>query len=80
MTKSNIGPCIWRGGEWGLPLIAVASLLTAVVTAQFIQAWVNKDPSKLGRWYWRGVIMFLGWMFVPLPVKWVWAYQFIVLC
>ncbi len=80
LTKANIGGCIWRGGEWGLPLIALASFITAIATAQFMQAWLNKQPHRLGTLHWRGVIMFLGWMFVPLPVEWVWAYQFIVLC
>lgn len=80
LTESNIGGCIWRGGEWGLPLLLMASLITAIATAQFMQALINKSERKLGVWYWRGVVMFLGWAFIPMPVKWTFAYQITVLC
>lgn len=80
LTRTNIGGCIWDGGEWGPPLLIIASIVSAIVLAQVIQAFANEDHRKFGRGYWRAFILFVGWVFVPLPVEWVSAYQITVLC
>jgi hypothetical protein len=80
MAKSNIGPCMWDGSPWGLLLIVIATTLTAIFTGQLIQKIINKDNDKFGRYYWRLVIVLLGWVFIPVPVEMTMTYEFTVLC
>ena len=80
MAKSNIGPCMWKGGGWGLLLILFASLIIAIITGQLIQKIINKEENKLGRMYWRFIIFILGWLFIPVPIEMTMTYEFTVLC
>lgn len=80
MAKSNIGPCMWDGGQWGLLLIIAATILTAIVTGQLIQKIINKDRNKFGKYYWQLIFVLLGWIFIPVPVDMTMAYEFTVLC
>lgn len=80
MAKSNIGPCMWNGGTWDLLLLITATTLTAIVTGQLIQKIINKESDKYGRYYWRLVVVLLGWVFIPVPVEMTMAYEFTVLC
>ncbi len=80
MAKSNIGPCMWEGGQWGLLLIIAATTLTAIVTGQLIQKAINKDSNKFGKYFWRLIVVLLGWVFIPVPVEMTMTYEFTVLC
>ncbi len=80
MAKSNIGPCMWEGGTWALPLIVCASLVVAVVTGQLLQKIVNREKNKFGKMYWRLIVILLGWLFIPVPVEMTLTYEFTVLC
>jgi len=80
MAKHNIGRCMWEGGQWDLLLILIATTLTAIATGQLIQKIVNRDKNKFGRFYWRLIIVLLGWVFILVPVKMTMTYEFTVLC
>ena len=80
LAKSNIGPCMWDGESLSLPLLIIATALTAIATAQAIQKTINKDKNKFGKFYWRLIVMILGWVFIPLPVEMTLTYEFTVLC
>ncbi len=80
MAKSNIGPCMWDGGAWGLILILFASVIIAFATGQLIRKIINKEENKFGEMYWRLVIVILGWIFIPVPVEMTMTYEFTVLC
>ena len=80
MAKSNIGPCMWEGGGWGLLLILCASVITAIATGQLIQKIINKEKNRFGKMYWRLIVVVLGWLFVPVPVEMTMTYEFTVLC
>lgn len=79
-TITNIGPCTWESGGWSLILMFGAWLLTAIATGQLIQKMVNREPRKFGKFYWRLLVVILGWVFVPVPVEMTMAYGFTVLC
>lgn len=80
MAKSNIGHCMWDGAPWGLLLILIATTLIAIFTGQLIYKAVNKDNDKFGKYYWRLLIVLLGWVFIPVPVEMTLIYEFTVLC
>jgi hypothetical protein len=80
MAKHNVGPCMWEGGQWDLLLILLATTLTAIATGQLIQKIVNKGKNKFGRFYWRLIVILLGWVFIPVPVEMTMTYEFTVLC
>jgi hypothetical protein len=68
MAANNVAPCAWKGGIWDLLLLVAATILTAIATGQLIQRIVNKDRNKLGKYNWRLIVIFLGWIFIPVPV------------
>ena len=80
MAKHNIAPCTWTGGQWDLLLIIFATTITAIATGQLIQKIINKDKDKFGKFYWRLIIIILGWVFIPVPVNMTMAYEWTVLC
>ena len=80
LTKSNIGPCMWDGSIWSLLFLGIASILIILATGQLIQKVVNKDSSKFGKFYWRLIVVILGWTFIPVPVEMTLTYNFTVLC
>ncbi len=79
-AQSNIGPCMWEPSIIKLFLPIFASLLFAITSAQFIQKLINKELNVLGRFYWRMIVMFLGLIFVPVPIEMSMVYEFTVLC
>jgi hypothetical protein len=80
LAKSNIGPCIWEGGYWGLLLLIVATTLTAILTGQLIQKAINRERNIVGKYYWRLIVVLLGWIFIPVPIELTLNYEFTVLC
>lgn len=80
LADTNVGPCSWEGGPWDVILLFGAWLLVAIASGQLIQKVVNKEPNKYGRFYWRLLVVILGWAFVPVPVEMTFVYGFTVLC
>jgi hypothetical protein len=80
MAKNAIPGCVWTGGPWDLLSFLGVTVLIAIATAQVIQKVVNSESNIFGNYYWRLIVILLGWVFVPVPVEMALAYQFTVLC
>ena len=61
-------------------LLIFATTLTAIATGQLIQKIINKEKNRFGKYYWRLIIIILGWVFIPVPVEMTMAYEWTVLC
>lgn len=80
LSETNVATCAWEGGEWGLLLILIGSLITTISTGQIIQHILDKSVNKFGKYNWRLVAAILGWTFIPVPVTMTLTYSFTVLC
>ena len=65
-------------GMAGIMLLIVASLATAYSFASILGGWVRGKGFCLGRFGWKGIMIALGMIWIPVPEQWALVYYYTV--
>ena len=79
MSKNAVPACVLTHWPWDMLYFLGITFLITIATAQVIQKLVNMEPDILGKYYWRLIVMLLGWVFVPVPHEMTLFYQFTIM-
>lgn len=62
----------------GLMLLIAASLGTAYCVSSVLGGWIRGEGFRCGRFGWKGLMIVLGMIWIPVPEQWALIYYFTV--